>query len=342
MVKCIKSGILNGRGLTTAKKRINIYSMGTINANLAPWMAYKQQTGNTYIFVVLFCAEDEVANYPSVSLGASHVSVGAGNIFSPADILPNLPMSIAPTTEFPNYDGSLPYWECPEMIYYDLATNPIRVSTTVFAAYESFPWDSPMCYMVTAYYRSDGRTPVPSSLANHEKIDLPDGSVYFMPEKNTFADDFPVVADRYISAGWAAAWMQWAFAYDGLDLDEDYHVWFNYTQVFPYANFPWVYEPDAPGYIEPFNATAQGYVFSLNYYSGGRSVEVAVKASPYDGEYYPPWPEVSGGGGIIPIVIGAGICALLSGVSLAAPWIYQSFLVDGNPFLVDGNNFGVK
>lgn len=286
-------------------------SRGIVDVTNQPWMGYEQKLGSEYIFKIRLCIYIEVANYPLIQIGVSKINLDPALWLSIAEMMRAIPATIALNEEFPKTDGS-GSWFAPESMKFDRATSPSYVNPNDYTSLTVIPWTVPTFFESTVYFipTASSYTPIPSSIPDMIKTPLSGDSAVFMPIKTAYTQTKRRVATNQLTFDYTVAYFDYAFVYDGCDLDPD-HIWEIYDIVQPYVSRPYVQYNDIQGIIS-CNSTIGGY--TIKYESGTGIYYCYIE--PYGGsmeaEYYPPR-NPKWAGGVIGAIFGSFLGLLSSG-----------------------------
>lgn len=203
-------------------------------------MCFSQKVGDVYNFKVRLALYIEVANYPLLQLGVSRFPNDPEMIRAVNQIMAEIPSGISSGTTYPYCNGSGEY-TVPEDLQFDYAEALSFVDPSNYVEAGVITWDRTTYYESTLYYIpvADPVTEVPESVENHDKVITGEGT-YFTPIKSLWTDDELRVAERHSTFNYTIAWCDFAFMYEGCDLDPSTHIWTGYDQVFPFATRPYV------------------------------------------------------------------------------------------------------
>lgn len=260
-----------------------------IDISVKAWLCFYSSSPPNYTLKTRICNYIEIANYPLIQIGASWFPGAGESLLGMAEVLATVPKTIAQNSQVPYCDLS-GTWVCPEDIQLDYGENPVRVSPGDFGSPSIMPWTIPTFWECTLHYIGSGGSlsTIPGSITGMDKQDVGSNGTIFTPKWIQLLYSEEVIADRYVDDSSSAAWGRWAFFYEGQNLRE-YHIWENYTYYFPISgNYPWVWNPSIPCFIEDYLSYAYGYTPRINYYSGGYNLLVDVyKNDTLPAIYYP-------------------------------------------------------
>lgn len=290
-----------------------------IDVRYVTWFGFHHKTGERYYFWIKVCQYAFIGDWPLVELGVGVMGMLPAIAYTLQEVLEEVPIGFAENDTVPYINGSGEY-DIPEDIKFDKASSPCRIDPATYIALSVIPWSTATFYKsVCEYIPVDSAyTSIPSSIPGKHKVELPNESAIFMPDKDKYTWQPKVVADRDVSGGNASGFMDWAFFYSGQDLQSN-HIWRYWEVAYPYATKPWVHRGSSPAFIDRYLAVAQGFIAREDPYSGGYSVmtdawEPILEA--WDSEFFPA--RVFPCGGVLPgVIAGLGLLNLIGGLDLS-------------------------